>query len=106
MELNEVRAVRVRVASPTDFGESLLEFGVGTNDLVAWEVHKLSRSGTRSGSSARVGWLFLLEGFPCWVCNEPRHSILVKNPHSRHRIATNVTPSATFRGFVCVYVCE
>lgn len=84
MELDEVRLVRVRVASPTEFGESLLEFGVGTDDLVAREVDEDPWSGTGSGGCARVGWLLLLEGLPCWVGYEPSHSVLAENPHTRH----------------------
>jgi len=84
--------VRVMVASPTEFGESLFEFGVGTNDLVAWEIHQHSRSCTWCGCCTRLSWLFLLEGFPCWVCYEPRHSFLVKNPHTRHCCTLSFSP--------------
>lgn len=55
--------------------------------LVGWEINKDpgSSPGCGGGAGARQGWLLLLERFSCWVLNETSHTILFKNPDTRHR---------------------
>lgn len=38
VELEQVGAVRVMEAGPAELVESLLEFGVGSDHMVGWEV--------------------------------------------------------------------
>ena len=85
MELDEVSVGRVAVvASPAEFVESLLEFREGANNLVGRKVDEDSGSSAGCGGCAWIRWLFVLEGFSGWVSDQPGHSILVENPHTRH----------------------
>lgn len=84
VELQEVGPERVGVASPADFSESLLEFWVGANDLVGWEVDQDPWSSPRRSGCAGIGRLFLLERLPRRVRDQPSDAVFVEYPHPGH----------------------
>lgn len=84
VELQEVGPERVGVASPAEFSESLLEFWVGANDVVGWEVDQDPRSSPRRSGCARIGRLFLLKRLPRRVRDQPSDAVFVEYPHPGH----------------------
>ncbi|KAA8543870.1 hypothetical protein F0562_021953 [Nyssa sinensis] len=62
VELEKVRPVGVVVAGPAELGESLLELGVGSYDVVRREVDQDSGTCARCCGCAWVGWFLMLEG--------------------------------------------
>lgn len=84
VKLQKVGLVGVIVASPAKFCQSLLEFGVGTDHMVCWEIDKDPGSSPRSRGCAWMEWLFLLERLSCRICYQASHSVLVKYPNTGH----------------------
>lgn len=86
VELHEVRSEEWvgLVASPSEFSESLLEFGVRANDLVGREEYQDSGSSTGGSGCTRIGRLFLLEGFAGRVPDQPSDAVFVEYPHAGH----------------------
>lgn len=86
VELHEVRSEEWvgLVASPSEFSESLLEFGVRADDLVGREKYQDSGSSTGGSGCTRIGRLFLLEGFAGRVPDQPSDAVFVEYPHAGH----------------------
>ncbi|MFQ6625238.1 hypothetical protein Gotur_005838, partial [Gossypium turneri] len=59
----EVRLGEVVVTGPTEFGQAVLELGIGVDDLVGREVDEDPWSSPGCGGGAGINGVFMLEGF-------------------------------------------
>lgn len=84
VKLEEIRFGYIWVPSPPEFGQPLLEFGIGPYDLVGWKVDEDSGASPRGGGSAWMGRVLALEGLPGWVGYETSHAIFVEHPNAGH----------------------
>lgn len=67
VELEELRFGGIPVATPPEFAESLLEFGVGLDHLVGREIDQDSGPSPWRGGGAGMGRVLVLERLACWV---------------------------------------
>ncbi|KAE8646966.1 hypothetical protein Csa_020846 [Cucumis sativus] len=75
---------QIWVPSPAEFGEPLLEFGVGPYDLVGWKVDEDPGTSPWGGGGAWMGRVLALERFPGWVGYQTSHTIFVEHPNAGH----------------------
>ena len=67
VELEELRFGWIPVPAPPEFAQSLLEFGVGADDLVGWEIDQDSRPSPWRRRGPWIGRVLALERLPGWV---------------------------------------
>lgn len=84
VKLKEIRFRQIWVPSPAEFGEPLLEFGVGPYDLVGWKVDEDPGTSPWGGGGAWMGRVLALERFPGWVGYQTSHTIFVEHPNAGH----------------------